>query len=122
MGPKLKEIDDVIKLIYSNIIKIQESDHRRTLLVVVSDHGMQENGNHRGSLGDLHIKKHSLAIFIGPKTIHMSATDHVTINQVDITPILALLFGVPIPKNNAGYLIADLFHQLQEYFLSKTRK
>ncbi|KAL4569279.1 hypothetical protein LXL04_024915 [Taraxacum kok-saghyz] len=111
MGPKLKEMDDVIKLIHSNIIKIQESDHRRTLVVVVSDHGMQENGNHGGSSYE---ETDSLALFIGPKTIHISATDHVTVNQVDITPTLALLFGVPIPKNNAGYLIADLFHQLQD--------
>ncbi|KAL8196352.1 hypothetical protein R6Q57_024647 [Mikania cordata] len=36
---------------------------------------------------------------------------------VDITPTLALLFGVPIPKNNAGYLIADLFHLVEDHQL-----
>jgi hypothetical protein len=29
--------------------------------------------------------------------------------QVDITPTLALLFGVPIPKNNVGVLISGTF-------------
>jgi ethanolaminephosphotransferase len=29
--------------------------------------------------------------------------------QVDIAPTLALLFGVPIPKNNVGVLISGTF-------------
>lgn len=32
--------------------------------------------------------------------------------QVDIAPTLALLFGVPIPKNNVGVLIAGIFTSL----------
>ncbi|KAI3502674.1 hypothetical protein L1887_30896 [Cichorium endivia] len=110
MGPKLKEMDEVIRLIHSSIIQIQESDHKQTLLVVLSDHGMQENGNHGGSSYE---ETDSLALFIGPISTHVSTTD-VTINQVDIVPTLALLFGIPIPKNNAGYLITDLFHPDQQ--------
>lgn len=29
--------------------------------------------------------------------------------QVDIAPTLALIFGVPIPKNNVGVLISGTF-------------
>ncbi|KAL8265594.1 hypothetical protein R6Q59_023724 [Mikania micrantha] len=111
MGPKLQEMDNIIKLIHSSTI--QSQDHKRTLLVVVSDHGMQENGNHGGSSFE---ETDSLALFIGPGTRHVSATCD-TISQVDITPTLALLFGVPIPKNNAGYLIADLFHLIEDHQL-----
>lgn len=32
--------------------------------------------------------------------------------QVDIAPTLALLFGVPIPKNNVGMMIAEAFDSL----------
>lgn len=32
--------------------------------------------------------------------------------QVDIAPTLALLFGVPIPKNNVGVLISGTFDSL----------
>ncbi|XP_023763089.1 GPI ethanolamine phosphate transferase 2 [Lactuca sativa] len=108
MGPKLKEMDEVIKLIHSSIIQ----NHKQTLLVVVSDHGMQENGNHGGSSYE---ETDSLALFISPKHSHVSVSP--TINQVDIAPTLSLLFGVPIPKNNAGYLITDLFLPLQDHEL-----
>ncbi|KAK1428982.1 hypothetical protein QVD17_17823 [Tagetes erecta] len=113
MEPKLQEMDEIIKLIHSSAIQSRESDHRRTLLVVVSDHGMQENGNHGGSSYE---ETDSLALFVGPGISHVSAT-YDTINQVDLTPTLALLFGVPIPKNNAGYLIADLFHPVEDHQL-----
>ncbi|KAJ0667600.1 putative Type I phosphodiesterase/nucleotide pyrophosphatase/phosphate transferase [Helianthus annuus] len=113
MGPKLREMDEIIKMIHLSTIQSQESDHRRTLLVVVSDHGMQENGNHGGSSYE---ETDSLALFIGPGISHVSPT-YDTINQVDITPTLALLFGIPIPKNNAGHLIADLFHPLEDHQL-----
>ncbi|XP_071692839.1 GPI ethanolamine phosphate transferase 2 [Rutidosis leptorrhynchoides] len=114
MSPKLKEMDEVIKMIHLSIIQNQESsDHGRTLLVVTSDHGMQENGNHGGSSYE---ETDSLALFIGPRISHVSPT-YDTINQVDIAPTLALLFGIPIPKNNAGHLIFDLFHPLQDHQL-----
>lgn len=32
--------------------------------------------------------------------------------QVDLAPTLALLFGVPIPKNNVGILMAEVSRSL----------
>uniref|UniRef100_UPI001CB9D402 GPI ethanolamine phosphate transferase 2 n=1 Tax=Erigeron canadensis TaxID=72917 RepID=UPI001CB9D402 len=113
MGPKLQEMDEVIKMIHLSTIQAQASGHGRTLLVVVSDHGMQENGNHGGSSYE---ETDSLALFIGRRSSNVS-TSYDTINQVDIAPTLALLFGVPIPKNNAGYLISDLFQPLEDHQL-----
>lgn len=46
--------------------------------MVTSDHGMQENGNHGGSSYE---ETDSLALFIGPRSSHASAT-YDTINQV----------------------------------------
>lgn len=36
--------------------------------------------------------------------------------QVDIVPTLALLFGVPIPKNNVGVLIPGTLVSLTGHF------
>ncbi|KAI7736304.1 hypothetical protein M8C21_021191, partial [Ambrosia artemisiifolia] len=80
MRPKLQKTDEVIKLIHLSTIQSQESDHRPTLLVVVSDHGMQENGNHGGSSYE---ETNSLALFIGTGINHVSST-YDTINQVAI--------------------------------------
>nr|XP_011457654.1 PREDICTED: GPI ethanolamine phosphate transferase 2 [Fragaria vesca subsp. vesca] len=81
--------------------------------VIVSDHGMTESGNHGGSSYE---ETDSLALFIGLKndvSDYLSST-HNNIYQVDIAPTLALLLGVPIPKNNVGVLIPEIFGSLSE--------
>lgn len=111
MASKLSEMDEVVKMIHTNILQNLENDQGKTLLVVVSDHGMTENGNHGGSSYE---ETDSLALFIGPKN-HASdhtLSNHDTIFQVDIAPTLALLFGVPIPKNNIGVLISQMVDPL----------
>ncbi|WMV54940.1 hypothetical protein MTR67_048325 [Solanum verrucosum] len=46
MAPKLGEMDEVIKTIDLNSLSTNNNDQGRTLLLVVSDHGMTETGNH----------------------------------------------------------------------------
>ncbi|KAK8716237.1 hypothetical protein V6N13_043555 [Hibiscus sabdariffa] len=109
MAPKLKEMDEVVKLIHSSIKQSQGNRQGRTLLMIVSDHGMTENGNHGGSTYE---ETDSLALFIG---LRNHVFDYASvINQIDIAPTLALLFGVPIPKNNVGVLIREAFDSLKE--------
>ncbi|KAL4376114.1 hypothetical protein GQ457_02G016500 [Hibiscus cannabinus] len=109
MAPKLKEMDEVVKLIHSSINQSQGNRQGRTLLMIVSDHGMTENGNHGGSTYE---ETDSLALFIG---LRNHVFDYASvINQIDIAPTLALLFGVPIPKNNVGVLIREAFDSLKE--------
>lgn len=113
MASKLSEMDEVVKMIHINILQNLENDQGKTLLVVVSDHGMTENGNHGGSSYE---ETDSLALFIGPKS-HASdrtSSNQDTIFQVDIAPTLALLFGVPIPKNNIGVLISQMVDSLTD--------
>ncbi|KAH9712751.1 GPI ethanolamine phosphate transferase 2 [Citrus sinensis] len=112
MAPKLAEMDEVVKMIHTSILT-RENDQGWTLLVVVSDHGMTENGNHGGSSFE---EADSLALFVGLRghvSDYKSATQN-TAQQVDIAPTLALLLGVPIPKNNVGVLIAETFDQLKD--------
>lgn len=114
MAPKLREMDDVIKMIHLNCVLSSNSKHEDTLLLVVSDHGMTESGNHGGSSYE---ETDSLALFIGPSSKvsrdDMSAIQD-TMNQVDIAPTLALLFGVPIPKNNVGVVTVDCLLALKD--------
>ncbi|PIA56333.1 hypothetical protein AQUCO_00700574v1 [Aquilegia coerulea] len=110
MTPKLKEMDEVIKRIH---LTISDDHHGQTLLVVVSDHGMTDSGNHGGSSYE---ETDSLALFIG---LGYKAPDYASatcnaVFQVDIAATLALLFGVPIPKNNVGVVIAETFNSLTE--------
>ncbi|CAN0858325.1 GPI ethanolamine phosphate transferase 2 [Linum grandiflorum] len=113
MGPKLTEMDEVVKIIHLNAIQTQVHDHERTLLLVVSDHGMTESGNHGGSSYE---ETDSLALFIG---FESEMTDQASVTsihqeQVDITPTLALLFNLPVPKNNVGILISETFDSRPE--------
>ncbi|KAE8706946.1 GPI ethanolamine phosphate transferase 2-like isoform X2 [Hibiscus syriacus] len=109
MVPKLKEMDEVVKLIHSSINQSQGNRRGRALLVIVSDHGMTENGNHGGSTYE---ETDSLALFIG---LRNHVFDYApVIKQIDIAPTLALLFGVPIPKNNVGVMIREAFDSLKE--------
>ncbi|XP_050205813.1 GPI ethanolamine phosphate transferase 2 [Mercurialis annua] len=108
MCPKLTEMDEVVKMIHLSSTQMNADHQAQTLLVVVSDHGMTENGNHGGSSFE---ETDSLALFVGLKngvSDYKSAT-HNFVHQVDIAPTLALLFGVPIPKNNVGVLISGTF-------------
>ncbi|XP_037453717.1 GPI ethanolamine phosphate transferase 2-like isoform X1 [Triticum dicoccoides] len=112
MTPKLKEMDDVIRRIHAAVKSIQDNSHR-TLLVVVSDHGMTEVGNHGGSSYE---ETDSLTLFIGHsvESSYCSPYEQKEALQVDLAPTLALLFGIPIPKNNIGVLLPELFNSLTD--------
>ncbi|CAI0403740.1 unnamed protein product [Linum tenue] len=105
-------------------------DGVNSFYVVVSDHGMTESGNHGGSSYE---ETDSLVLFIGLQneitdqasvsSIHQVILQHHCISsrlmlclyaQVDLTPTLALLYNLPIPKNNVGILIAETFDSLPD--------
>ncbi|GAB2226125.1 hypothetical protein Drorol1_Dr00021917 [Drosera rotundifolia] len=113
MIPKLGEMDEVIRMIHLNNIANHDDHRGQTLLVVVSDHGMTADGNHGGSSHD---ETDSLALFIGSslEAPGYASSTHNFANQVDITPTLALLFGVPIPINNIGVVIEESLDQLTD--------
>ncbi|XAR73479.1 hypothetical protein NMG60_11007463 [Bertholletia excelsa] len=113
MGPKLKEMDEVVKMIHLCAIQSQENGQGRTLLMIVSDHGMTSAGNHGGSSYE---ETDSLVLFVGVKNRanDYPSSRYRTVDQVDVTPTLALLFGVPIPKNSVGVLIPEIFDSLTD--------
>ncbi|KAL2650538.1 hypothetical protein R1flu_018666 [Riccia fluitans] len=113
MVTKLREMDEIIARIYRTVL----SRSPRTLLVVVSDHGMTDGGNHGGAT---YQEADALALFItksfsdpeSKTAAEASASRHHSDSeayQVDLVPTLALLLGIPIPKNSVGALLQPLF-------------
>ncbi|TFY53254.1 hypothetical protein EVJ58_g9552 [Rhodofomes roseus] len=116
MHAKLTQMDDVLR----RVVREMEDD---TLLVVLGDHGMDRRGDHGGD----GVLETSAALWIYSKTPlllgHNSAplsllptrlfpganVPHRSVQQIDLVPSLALLLGIPIPYNNLGTVIPELF-------------
>lgn len=117
MKAKLRQMNDVLQRV---VDKLDDE----TLLIVLGDHGMDRSGDHGGD-GELET---SAALWIyskGPaltsatstppsgllqyKTFPGSATRHRCIQQIDILPTMSLLLGLPIPFNNLGSIIPEIF-------------
>ncbi|KIL69581.1 hypothetical protein M378DRAFT_156795 [Amanita muscaria Koide BX008] len=117
MTAKLKQMNDVLTRV------VEEMDDE-TLLVVLGDHGMDRSGDHGGD----GVLETSAALWIyskGPelsasknispsgllqyKTFPDSPTEHRRIQQIDILPTLSILLGLPIPYNNLGSVIPEVF-------------
>ncbi|KAI1006760.1 GPI ethanolamine phosphate transferase 2 [Podosphaera aphanis] len=112
MIPKQKEMDSIVRQIYE---ALSTQEHlQSTLLVVLGDHGMNDVGNHGGSTPG---ETSPALVFISPKLktvnkeVKASGSDrddfryHSYIDQADIAPTLAGLFGFPVPMNNLGVFI-----------------
>lgn len=124
MRLKLEQMNSVL----TEVVSLMRDD---TLLIVLGDHGMDEKGNHGGD-GELetasalwmyskgpaltnpyraHAKVKGYSV-VGaePTYIFPGTTESLrSVNQIDLVPTLSLLLGVPIPFNNLGTPIPELF-------------
>ncbi|KAL0948244.1 hypothetical protein HGRIS_010842 [Hohenbuehelia grisea] len=117
MRAKLTQMNDVL----TRVVELLDDE---TLLVVLGDHGMDRTGDHGGD-GDLET---SSALWIYSKgrdlskdmssiptslldytTFPKATKPHRSVQQIDILPTLGLLLGLPIPFNNLGSVIPELF-------------
>ncbi|KAJ4354026.1 major facilitator super transporter protein [Didymosphaeria variabile] len=119
MLPKQKEMDGIVRDIYS---AIENEDHlSKTLFVLCGDHGMNEGGNHGGSAAG---ETSPALVFMSPKlkdiSQHMEKVSptkpkdkggefeyYRMVEQSDIAPTLAGLLGFPVPRNNLGVFIKE---------------
>ncbi|ORX88269.1 hypothetical protein BCR32DRAFT_324062 [Anaeromyces robustus] len=121
MELKLREMNGVIE----NVIEEIDKD---TLLIVMGDHGMTNEGDHGGEtedelnsaiffyskkgLIDKNTDKEYFKNFIKDLKPIETETEHElyrTIPQIDFTSTFALLLGLPIPFENIGTVIPELF-------------
>lgn len=117
MRTKLTQMDNVLR-------RVVDALDDETLLVLLGDHGMDVSGDHGGD-GELET---SAALWIYSKTrplvdksavvpSHLLHTrtfpgtqiPHRGVQQIDLVPSLALTLGLPIPFNNLGMVIPELF-------------
>ncbi|KAG7086467.1 hypothetical protein E1B28_002418 [Marasmius oreades] len=117
MKAKLDQMNDVL----TRVVELLDDD---TLLVVLGDHGMDSSGDHGGD----DILETSSALWIYSKgfplrpdsspvtsglieytTFPGTSVPHRRIQQIDLLPTLSLLLGLPIPFNNLGSVIPELF-------------
>lgn len=130
MAPKLAQLDGFLEQLYGRI-------DDETLVMVFGDHGMDRKGDHGGETAQetgaalLLLAKQQLRATKGqqalmtqlglvspdgtvPHFIHHSQglnSGARSVQQIDLVPSLSLLLGLPIPYNNLGMVIPELFLQ-----------
>lgn len=114
IGPKLIEMDEVVKKLYENMSD-KHSEHN-TLLIICGDHGMRADGNHGG---DNPYEIDTALIFMpitnDIRTGKHRLVDHKhnnTVDQIDIAVTLAMILDYPIPSRSKGAAIESLLHSL----------
>jgi len=111
MASKLAEVNIVI----STTMKELDSS---TLFVVMSDHGMNYEGNHGGAT--LHEMSASLFLYTPKKDAfkdplhtplpnNQQPNTYSVLSQIDIVPTISMLLGAPTPFGSLGMIIPDLF-------------
>lgn len=100
MARKLSEMNEVVTKV------INEMDES-TVLFVLGDHGMTDNGEHSGNS----INEISSALFVYSKNEDLISMflDVKEVYQIDIVPTIANLFGIPIPFSNLGTTMLSNF-------------
>ena len=122
MQKKLSQMDGILR----DVVDKLDDD---TLLVVLGDHGMDQKGNHGGDSA----LETSAGMWIYSKGKPLTTTLHTDsglsaarrqstfpgsntpiryIDQIDITPTISMMLGVPIPFNNLGSIIPECFGDL----------
>ncbi|XP_022198199.2 GPI ethanolamine phosphate transferase 2 isoform X2 [Nilaparvata lugens] len=100
---KLNELDKVIHSIHNHLLNWESLNNKSSLMLVFGDHGMRDAGGHGGASYP-EILVPLLTFGLQCTTVKSHA-----IAQVDVAPTLSLLLGTPIPINNVGRLITDLY-------------
>lgn len=110
MTRKLIEMNDLIKFVVNKL----DND---TILFVMGDHGMTNDGNHGGAsehetntvIWAYTKKKFNQEIWKYDELITSNINNSKIINQIDFVPTLSMLLGIPIPFNNLGNVVLDFF-------------
>ncbi|KAM3938825.1 GPI ethanolamine phosphate transferase 2 [Leptodactylus fuscus] len=104
IGPKLYEMDLVLKKIHSALISKDEDPSFPSLIVVCGDHGMSEAGSHGGSSDE---EVQTPLVLISSAFLNKAGTfnEPEMIQQTDLAPTLALGLGLPISMSSLGMLL-----------------
>lgn len=111
MASKLEEMNMVIS-------QTMRAVDDKTLFVVMSDHGMNYEGNHGGATyqeqsASLFLYTPKKDAFIDPVEEPLPSAQmpyqYNSVSQIDIVPTISMLLGAPIPYGSLGMILPDLF-------------
>uniref|UniRef100_M4B4L5 GPI ethanolamine phosphate transferase 2 C-terminal domain-containing protein n=1 Tax=Hyaloperonospora arabidopsidis (strain Emoy2) TaxID=559515 RepID=M4B4L5_HYAAE len=115
MQEKMQEMDRVMQLVVDSVReqdawrKKKDGSARPSLILLCSDHGMSEVGNHGGATLE---ESSALLVFMRGDGEPMLSSADVAYkqqrSQVDLVPTISLLFGLPIPFYSTGLLLDDV--------------
>uniref|UniRef100_A0AAV1TMS9 GPI ethanolamine phosphate transferase 2 C-terminal domain-containing protein n=1 Tax=Peronospora matthiolae TaxID=2874970 RepID=A0AAV1TMS9_9STRA len=115
MQKKMQEMDRVMQLVVDSVReqdawrKKKDESARPSLILLCSDHGMSEVGNHGGATLE---ESSALLMFMRGDGEPMLSSADVAYkqqrSQVDLVPTISLLFGLPIPLYSTGLLLDDV--------------
>lgn len=120
MGEKLTEMSQTFEQVVKRV-RIQDITRAtRTLVVLLSDHGMNGAGNHGGSSFQ---ETSSVALFLPSpfeekETGVAQRTMNITLEeafQIDVAPTLGLALGLGIPVSSVGCVLRGPFPSTQSY-------
>ncbi|KAG1823672.1 alkaline-phosphatase-like protein [Suillus subaureus] len=120
--PVLKEKLEQMNTFLHDVVAAMDDD---TLLIMLGDHGMDKLGNHGGesvletmsalwiySKVPLSLPKYAIPEAILPViTFPGTPVPHRYVQQIDLLPTISLLLGLPIPFNNLGTVIPEVFNR-----------
>lgn len=114
MKRKLNQMDEVIRNISLSFNKTNTS----SLLMVIGDHGMTQQGDHGGD----ELNEIETAMFIytnKPNYFLLSDDREKSVSQIDLVPTLSWFLHSLIPFSSLGMMIIDLIPLEQRYIAMK---
>lgn len=108
MSRKLREMNEVIE-------KVTVHMPEDTVLLVIGDHGMTITGDHGGDSSD---EVNSMLFAYSKQFEFVSNTGSESMDQIDLTPTLATMLGIPIPYSNLGTINFDIVPDVLQLYLS----
>lgn len=108
MSRKLREMNELIE-------KIAVHMPDDAVLLVIGDHGMTITGDHGGDSSD---EVNSMLFAYSKRFEFVTNTGGESMDQIDLTPTLATILGVPIPYSNLGTINFDIVPDVLQLYLS----
>lgn len=115
MKRKLNQMDNVIQ----NITVLFDQTDIPSILMVIGDHGMTQQGDHGGD--ELNEIETAMFIYTNKKDyFHLNNNSNIkTVSQIDLVPTLSWYLHILIPFSNIGMMITDLIPIEQRYLAMK---
>lgn len=110
MGYKLKQISEFLE------DTIDKMDNK-TILLIVGDHGMKDDGNHGGGSRE----EIETVFFAYSKQELQKDSPRNICYQADVTPTLSILLNTPLPVNSLGDILPSAIPKSLGLNLSEAR-